>query len=322
MPYRQLLRTIKAEYLESFILQGGSAIKFVVPVDDGARTGLISHLKLVAGSSGYLAAEIDSRDTRVHMMQELFFKIAEQIDWRYLARQVVERLVQDSGYSSPQPGERSLLAAISEESGLDPILVRSEVYRKLNDQVFRHRGLAKDFRMAMVQLCLAELSGGDDGVSTAGVLTDWLTGRNRRVGAVKPYSIFNSISRTNARYMFQSLVNWIRFAGHTGLLLLLDISRLTVGRNPHDGNIYYSRSAVLDAYEVLRKFIDGVDRLPGCLIVVLPGIEFLNEDHRDRGFGAYQALMIRIVDEVRDRQLVNPMSSLVRISGDAGGGRN
>jgi len=316
IPYDQLARTIKAEYLDSFILEGGSAIKFAVPVDEGARPGLISQLKLSASSLGYLAADVDARHTRVHMMQELFFKVAEQIDWRFLARQVVEKLVRDSGYRTPQRGNGSLLAEISEESGLDPILIRSEVYRKLNDQVFRHRGLAKDFRVAMVQLCLAELSGGDDGINTAEVLTDWLTGRNRRIGAVKPYSIFNTISRTNARYMFQSLVCWIKFAGYAGLLVLLDISRLTLGRNAHDGYIYYTRAMVLDAYEVLRKFIDGIDLVPGCLIVVLPDIEFLNADH-PRGFGAYQALMYRIVDEVRDRQLVNPMSSLVRISGDA-----
>ncbi|MCI0563388.1 MAG: ATP-binding protein, partial [Nitrososphaera sp.] len=192
---------------------------------------------------------------------------------------------------------------------------RGQLNRQLSDQVFRHRGLAKDFRVAMVQLCMAKLSGGADGANTVQVLTDWLTGRNRRIGAVKPYMIFNTINRTNARYIFESLLNWIRFAGHSGLLVMLDMARVTTSHNPRDGFLYYSRASVLDSYEVLRQFIDSIDRLQGCLILVSPDIPFLSEEVHERGFGAYEALKFRIVDEVRDRQLANPMSSLIRLVG-------
>jgi hypothetical protein len=67
----------------------------------------------------------------------------------------------------------------------------------------------------------------------------------------------------------------------------------------------------------LRQFIDAIERLQGCLIVVSPDVEFLSEEPRERGFGAYDALKFRVVDEIHDRRLVNPMSSLVRLSADA-----
>jgi hypothetical protein len=224
-------------------------------------------------------------------------------------------LAGECGYEAGQPGEHALLHGIAEASGLDPVLVRSELNRNLNQRVFRHRGLAKDFRVAMAHLCLAELSGGEDGANSVRVLTEWLTGQNRRIAAVKPYSIFNTLTRTNSRYMFESLLHWIRFAGYPGLVVILDITRVTLGRNPRDGDLYYSRAAVLDAYEVLRQFIDATDKLEGCLLLILPDVEFLSEETFDRGFGAYEALKFRVYDEIRDRELVNPMSSLVRLSG-------
>ena len=313
--YLSWLEFIKTEYLDTFIRDGGSAIKFAVPLEDGIRPSLFLNIKRIAEGQGFVTVEVDSKETKVHMMQEVFFKVAEQIDWEALARQVVGKLAQESGYELPDDEDGPILGKIAEQSGVDPTLLRGQLNRQLSEQVIQHRGLAKDFRFAMVQLCTAKLSGGADGANTIQVLTDWLTGRNRRIGAVKPYMIFNTINRTNARYMFESLLNWLRFAGRAGLVMNLDISRITISRNPRDGFLFYTRPAALDSYEVLRQFIDSIDRLKGCLILVSPDVAFLSEESHERGFGSYEALKFRVVDEVRDRQLVNPMASLVRLVG-------
>ena len=101
-------------------------------------------------------------------------------------------------------------------------------------------------------------------------------------------------------------------------MLTIDISRISVVRNPKDERLHYSKAGVLDAYELLRQFIDGTDRLENCLIVVVPHPDFLDEDILGRGIGAYEALKFRVYDEVRDRILVNPMASLVRLTGAEG----
>ncbi len=117
------------------------------------------------------------------------------------------------------------------------------------------------------------------------------------------------------------MLHWLRLAGYPGLLLVLDTARLTVPRNPKDGKTYYTKAAVLDAYEVLRQFIDATDRLHGCLIVVVPDVDFLEEEQtpRSRGIGQYEALKFRVIDEIRDRRLTNPMASLIRLSSVAQG---
>jgi hypothetical protein len=118
-------------------------------------------------------------------------------------------------------------------------------------------------------------------------------------------------------YFFESLLHWIRYVGFSGLVALMDTSRVTLLRNPRDGLRFYTRSAVMDHYELLREFIDGTDQLESCLILILSNTEFLDEETMSKGFGIYRALMTRIIDEVRDTTLVNPMSSLVRLTDSA-----
>jgi hypothetical protein len=150
---------------------------------------------------------------------------------------------------------------------------------------------------------------------TIQVLTDWLTGRNNAVSAVKPYQIFSRINRNNARFLLESLLRWVRFAEIPGVVVICDLRRLMMGRNPHDDLVYYSKAGVLDAYEVLRQFFDGTDRLNGCLMILLPDISFL--DDFSRGIHAYPALKFRVYDEIHDKELVNPLASLVRLSSAA-----
>ena len=76
-------------------------------------------------------------------------------------------------------------------------------------------------------------------------------------------------------------------------------------------DFYYTKTALLDAYELLRQLVDNTDELSRCCVVVVAAPEFLTDDHR--GVSAYQALKLRIHDEVRDRVRDNPFASLVRL---------
>ena len=188
-----------------------------------------------------------------------------------------------------------------------------DLRRKLPRAVTQNRNMSRDFRLAMTHLCLTEMGGAGQNLEAI-PLIDWLTGRSRRISNVRAYSIFNSIVRTNARHLLESLLYWVRFAGYPGTVIVLNDSRVTLRRNPRDERRFYSRSAVMDHYELLRELIDGTDRLEGLFMVVLANEDFLDDDPRGKGFSIYQALLGRIADEVRDRRQANPMSTLVRLA--------
>jgi hypothetical protein len=114
--------------------------------------------------------------------------------------------------------------------------------------------------------------------------------------------------------MISSLSHWLHVVGKSGLVVSLDISSLLEDKRTSEENnsIHYSTTAVVDGYEVLRQFVDSTDELQHCLIVVFAPPEFLNDEQR--GVRKYDALYLRIWDEVKDRNRTNPLSSLIRFT--------
>ncbi len=312
---QEWLEVIREEYLQGFVKDGGTSIKFAVPGGNGLGPLLKDTFTNMASSLDYLVVSIDSGETRVHMPQEIFFSIAAQVDWRLLARRVILLLAEDIGYRTdtinPQ-GESAILVAISDANSVEENLIGLELRRRLPGAVTQNVNMSKDFRLAMTHLCLTEMGGAGQNPE-APALIEWLTGLNRRVSNVRAYSIYNSIVRTNARHFFESLLYWVRYVGYSGTAIILDNSRVTLRRNPRDGLRFYSRSAVMDHYEHLRELIDGTDRLEGFFMIVLANDDFLDDDPAGKGFSIYQALRGRIADEVRDRNQANPMATLVRL---------
>ena len=324
---REWLDVIREEYLTQFVREGGSSIKFAVPLGGVDRNDVIRGLASMAGEMNYIVARVDASETRVHMADDVFSRVASQFPWRLAARKMVLRLAREIGYrtegiSAESAG--SLLSAIasansSPDQPLSDEFIFRELRPKLESAVSVNRNLARDFRVAMTHLCLAETRDTSESQEGAPII-DWLTGANRRVSSVRAYSIYNAINRTNARHFFESLLHWTKFVGYAGVVALLDDFRISLRRRPGDGLRFYTRLMVMDHYELLREFIDGTDRLESFLMVVLADEDFLDEgaNRSDRGMGIYRALMGRIADEIRDRTLVNPMSALVRLADRTG----
>ncbi|HLK65968.1 MAG TPA: BREX system ATP-binding domain-containing protein [Bryobacteraceae bacterium] len=311
------IRLIEQEYLAGYVRDGGSAVKFAVPQDENLRNELFRGLDEVGRLGGYLVAGINAADTKVHMIDEIFFRVAQQVPWRELSLKMLVSLAAESGYSWVREGEGPLYRRLAEANGVDPQMLLLDLKKAIWSKVVQRPSLSNDFRTAMNHLCLAELLGGQEGATTTATLLDWMMGRNRAVGAVKPYLIFRKINRATARYYFESMAHWVRLAGYAGMLIVIDMQRVMLAQNPRDESIFYGKSAVMDAYEVLREFIDRADRLEGCLITVVPETTFLEE--HTRGLLSYTALHHRVFDEVRDRSLVNPMAALARIAAATAG---
>ena len=314
MPLQEWLRFVDSEYLSSFIRDGGASIKFAV-TQNALKPALYEALEHQCRASGYVVVKLDALATRVHMPQDIFFGMAQQVDWRLAARRLILRLGKARGYRvehlDPRQ-ERNPFAAIAEANDLESESIYRELRPFIDSEVAKNRHMAKDFRVAMSHFCLGENRRGHD-FYVGQPLIDWLTGTVTRVSHVKSFSIYTGINRTTARHFIESALYWFRYVGHAGTVILLDNSRVTLPRNPRDGLRHYTRAMAMDHYEVLREFVDATDQLAGALIVVVTHDEFLDETG-PKGYHIYQALMTRIMDDVHDKNQVNPMTSLVRLS--------
>ena len=252
---------------------------------------------------------------RAYMPQDIFFGLARQLDWRRLARRFILRRSSLRGFlvDGIDPKVPGVFGAIAEINNLSPDSVIQEIRPEIENSIARNAAMAKDFRVCMTQLCLLEHTRED---YNGQLLLDWLRGYNTRISNVRNFSIYSGVNRATARYFIESALYWVRYAGCAGTVILFDNSRLTVARNPKDGWKYYTRAMTLEHYELLREFVDRVGELDGALLVVITNSDFVDTspDRRSRGYGIYPALQTRVMDDVRDRNRVNPLSSLIRLS--------
>ena len=304
---------LDAEYLRGYVDEGGAAVKFVLPAGDEEASRFSGRLRESAEAAGFTVARVDAATTKVHLIEQVFFAVSRQVDWDALAASTARRALEAAAYPVAE-GADLAVDAVAAANGIDPRELKRDVDRELQRLVHRDYAMVQEFRTAMLRLCQAQLRTGQVADAEHAAVLDWLTGDLRQISVLKSALIFRRVARHNARQLLFSLAHWLAANGRGGLLLELDIRRLGQARRPtaeERSGHYYTKAAVLDAYEVLRQLVDNTDELSHCCVVVTAAPEFVTDPYR--GIDAYQALKLRIIDEVRDRRRDNPYSSLIRL---------
>jgi hypothetical protein len=316
MSPEEWVAAIEKNYLANYVRDGGAAVKFAAASTSAGRAELRQRLVSAADAYGLFSASLDATEVKQHLIDRLFHAVAAQVDWDALARAYVERMLRARGMRVPAaPGPLSAVR-LAELNAAPEMLLRTDLRRALEHELFEDYAMSREFRLAMFALCAAQLDPTDN-PALQGSIKAWLRGELRLISEVKRALIYKRISRHNARHLLFSLAHWLTLTGKRGLLLVLDIARYAEAVRPSErgaGN-YYSAAATMDLYEVLRELIDATDEARACFTAVLAGPDFLQDDRR--GVRSYQALFFRIWDEVYDRNRENPFSSLVRIAAAA-----
>ncbi len=309
------LAILQQEYLKNFIREGGGAIKVAVFPDPESLQHCQHALDGMASAETYVSAKADARFTKIHMVERLFHKVAKQIDWDDLAYCFVIRLLEEHGYQIPTNRKEFSLREVAALNERKEPMLRRDVQTWLEKSIEGDAGLCREFRMAMIRLCIAQFDAGDSDRVLANAVKEWLCGDLRLVSGVKKALIYQKVARHNARHMLTSLTRWLRLTGKGGLVLSLDISRYFAKPNdiPADGSLAFTPSATMDLFELLRQFLDTADEIEGLLMVVLAPQAFLTDSRR--GVDRYEALKLRVWDDIRPKHRQNPLASLVRIQG-------
>ena len=175
---------IREHYLQDFIKNGGSGVKFVIPVEAQADF-LSSALQRADQENGYVCAAVDAAKTRVHMVDELFYQIARQVDWDGLARDFMRLTLKIGQYRVPEDPENLGLADIASANGLDVGEMRAIVNNRLRDRLTSYSEITDDFRRAMLRLCQAQLDPKDLSVGGAEAVREWLRGDLKFISGLK-----------------------------------------------------------------------------------------------------------------------------------------
>jgi hypothetical protein len=301
---------LRDEYLAEFVASGGAAVKLAVAPPDRAPETLDAVAR-AAESYGYVVAQVDAAQTRIHMIDRLFHAVARQIDWDAVTDRYLRVLLRDQGIQVEAGRALHETDAIADANGrLKPDLL-AEINRLITNRLLEDYTLSREFRTAVAMLCWGQINPQNVSPSDAEIIKQWLVGEKCSLSALKRMQIFQRIARHNARLMLSSLARWLHQVGDAGLVLLLDLNAVVATSPSLDNGLRYTRNAVLDAYEVLRQFIDEIDEMTHVMIVGVAGPGLLDDPRRS--VDNYTALKLRIADEVRDRSRANPLNAMVRL---------
>ena len=306
LPLAEWLSVVEHEYLSEFVPAGGASVKLAI-LDDAAFGPAADRLIALGQQCAMLTAHVDARQTRVHLMQELFFAIARALPWDGLVQRYLEHLFAANAYSWPRPGAAMTMPELAAAFAVAPSLLARQRDQWLTADLWDDRRMAQDFRAALLRLCLSRLE--PDGGEMAGPVLQWLRGDKVPAASLRAADISVRISRTNARAMLAALCLFVRKAGAAGVMIVLDVRQLSRTAAP-EGVLRYSPAAVMDGYEVLREVIDDAEHLPGLFVAVLADAALATGDPR-RALSQYAALQMRVWPDVRPGDRQNPVAPLV-----------
>ena len=308
------IEIFKKEYLRDFIKNGGSSVKFIITEDESESEVLRKKLINLSNKENYCFISLDSASTKLHEIQSLFNEIAKQIEWENYVYVFLKKLFAKNKYKFPSNKEQFTLSMIAELNGHDSSQLLNDIKGLLTKELFKDFKMSQEFRIAMMKLCINQLYH-DESESSTNYILQWLKGELKLITTLKGAMIFQKINRFNARHMFLSLSHWLKSNDKNGIVMVLDISRYFVSskfKNQNDG-LYYTPNNIIDLYELLRQFIDDTDELENCMIIVISSNKDFEHDEK-RGLTKYDALRMRIINDVKDEKYSNPLASLIRIS--------
>ena len=226
-----------------------------------------------------LMVSLSAETTKVHMIDQVFFAVARQIDWDQVAVAIVNTAYDN--IAVPAAPGRLTVAEVAADHDLDPRELYRSVRRALEHLLLTDTSFPRELRRALLRLAQAHLGSGDVNTAEALVIHGWLTGERVGLRELRDAMIYARIGRHNARTMLTSVGRLLLRAGYGGLVLHCDLTRLAEARRPpvpERTGIYYSKAAVLDAYELLRQLIDATDDLTGMLVLAVVPPELVSDE--------------------------------------------
>ncbi len=310
VPLTEWVELLRREYLAEFLPSGGAAVKLAVaPRDHAGR--VLDAVTRTAAAAGCLVTPVDAAQTRVQMIERVFFAVARQIDWEAVTDRYLRVLFREHGIQVTDEQSFQDMEAIAAANDRERPFLFAEINRLITHRVLENHGLAREFRTAIAMLCLGRVNPGNVSPSDAEIVQQWLVGEKCSLSALKRLQIYQRIGRQNARLILISLARWLHEVGYSALVLLLDLNAVVSDQPLAEGGVRYTRNAVLDTYEVLRQFIDETDEMAHLLVVGVAGPGILDDPRRS--VDNYTALKLRTSDEVRDRSRANPLNTMVRL---------
>ncbi|MDR1886053.1 MAG: ATP-binding protein [Synergistaceae bacterium] len=297
------------QYLDSYISRGGSKIKFITGNPGCGKSHCLRLFLSGAAERRFKVVRLSAKSSWIHDFKEIYVGALKAVDLQECLELCAERVIVEMGYRPEEiPAEMSFADYLAGQDLFDPV-TRRELRSQINAMFFKNPRIDKNFA-----ICAALMTGGILGhpflePSSQELIWAWLSGeKGVRMTALRKLGLSPSkITKYNARHMLRSLVEVIRMAGCSGLVIGIDDLEILAGASSLE-DIRYTKMRREDAYESIRELIDEIDTLSHVMFVFAFGRELM--DNETSGLKSYQALWMRIQNEIESRRF-NRFSDIV-----------
>lgn len=285
------------KYLQEYIRDGGSKIKFITGRPGSGKTHFLKLMTAVADKENYKTAQFSAKDIWLHDFKDIYVEIFRQCDVMACLAAVSRKVVQQMGFEYEKiPEGMRFIDYLSQIDSVDAITKR-EIRTLLRKTFLDNPLMDNNFALACSMLTGSILGYPILEEQNKELLMAWLEGdRSIKLAQLRALDFYPSrITKYNARHMLRSLAELVRMGGHSGLFVTIDDMEILTSRSSLEA-IHYTKVKREDTYESVRQLIDDIDSMKNIMFAYAFDRELL--DNENAGIKSYQALWMRIQNEI------------------------
>lgn len=285
------------KYLQEYIRDGGSKIKFVTGRKGSGKTYFLQTMIALAKKHDYKTVQFSARDIWMHDFREIYIEIFHQCDIMDCLEAAGRRLIAEMGYDWQEIPEGMRFIDYLSQNGMGDALTKREIRMQLKQLFLDNPLLDNNFALACSMLTGSILGYPVLEEQNRNLLLSWLEGdRTVKLSQLRAIGFYPSrITRYNARHMLRSLAEVIRMGGRSGLFIAIDDLEILISRSSLEP-IHYTKMKREDTYENIRQLIDDIDSMKNILFVYAFDRALIDDENA--GLKSYQALWMRIQNEI------------------------
>jgi hypothetical protein len=285
------------KYLQEYIRDGGSKIKFITGRPGSGKTHFLRLMTAVASKENYETAQFSAKEIWLHDFKDIYVEIFRQCDVMACLEAVSRHVIQQMGFECEKiPEGMRFIDYLSQIDSVDAITKR-EIRTLLRKTFLDNPLMDNNFALACSMLTGSILGYPVLEEQNKELLLAWLEGdRSIKLSQLRALDFYPSrITKYNARHMLRSLAELVRMGGHPGLFVTIDDMEILTSRSSLE-TIHYTKVKREDTYESIRQLIDDIDSMKNIMFVYAFDRELL--DNENAGIKSYQALWMRIQNEI------------------------
>lgn len=297
---------MNTHYLQNYLAKGGSKVKLLIGGQGCGKTHLLRVLLGDARQLNYQTVYLSARNCRLYDLVSLYQEIAKQVVNEEFLSGLCQRVAHAITSTTDYDGSGVFAPKIYDQyPGAN---LANEQIRKVAGETIKNTDLSSSFKAFAYQIIWNRM------VNHAPINVEractWLMGQPIERADREALSLFEKLTKANARDWLNSLILLGKLAGKKGLVIAIDDLEVITEKGENNRYLYTPRQ-VDDIGELIRQLIDDTEILSHCLFL-LSGRKDIIADHR-RSFRSYDALWIRLQTGLADYDRFNPLADLVDI---------